>query len=188
MFGIATLSLALAIAGLSSNSLVVRAADEYAWTLTWTGPKTCAKVPCPYSYNVSGPQYTTSTSGSAAVAIPSFGGSCAGTVDEGLAWCQLESGASGDDDEGPALAGNFSTYETSGVGSGQIAVALAWVDEPSGEHFTLTAVTPLQANEENQNTWEAHPTGCPLTGGEDCAPAPATSNGTSRRRQRRGFA
>ncbi|KAI1490474.1 hypothetical protein F5X96DRAFT_669670 [Biscogniauxia mediterranea] len=190
--------LALALAGLSNNGLTVRADsndEHYAWTFTWTGPKTCDAVPCPYSktaklsnnnpaYNVSGPGYTvTTTTTTTTTTIPSFAGSCAGTVDEPLARCEVGSGSgSGSGD----LAGNFSSYETSGVGAGQIVVALAWVDEQSGAHLTLTGVTPLQASAENHNTWEAYPTGCPLmtTGqeGEDCAPpaaAAAASNASS---------
>ncbi|KAI1636489.1 hypothetical protein F4809DRAFT_382194 [Biscogniauxia mediterranea] len=167
--------LVLAIAGLG-NSLTVRDDESYAWTFTWTGPKTCDEVPCLYSYNVSGPRYTTTTT---STTIPSFGGSCAGTVDEPLARCESGSGSGG-----PALAGNFSSYETSGVGAGQIVVALAWVNEQSGAHLTLTGVTPLQASAENHNTWEAYPTGCPLTTGEeeeeeDCAPAAAAASNAS---------
>ncbi|KAI1496005.1 hypothetical protein F5X99DRAFT_401701 [Biscogniauxia marginata] len=154
----------LAIAGVATASNLAVRADEYTWKLTWTGPETCPEVPCPYSYEVSGPRYS-SPEGS----IPSFTATCEGTVDEPLKACELgtHEGASE-----PAISGNFSTYETSGVGPGQIIITATWFEEKYNEDLTLTGVSPMQASEENQGTWDLYPGGCPLT---DC-PGTSTSS------------
>ncbi|KAI5920743.1 hypothetical protein F4810DRAFT_405755 [Camillea tinctor] len=183
MFTLATLTRALTVAvpGLASALALASlagathhsAADAgYAWTFTWTGPKTCDKVPCSYSYDVSGPRYTAPGN----VEIPPFSTSCSGSVDEALAWCGADAETSSGE---PAVAGNFSTYETSGVGAGEISVAVSWVDGGSTKYFTLTAATPLQAS---AGTWTAYPTGCPLASG--CVEDEVAANGTSTRRRR----
>ncbi|KAI0409954.1 hypothetical protein F4802DRAFT_542794 [Xylaria palmicola] len=140
-------------------------ADGYIWTVTWTGPKTCTSWPCSYSYEVSAPAYT-----AAGGSIPFFDATCQGTVDQLLASCSLLSTQAA----GAApvtVSGNFSTFETSGVGSGLIDITASWLDQASGMGRTLTGVTPLQATATNHNTWTVQPQGCPLT---DCAAANAT--------------
>ncbi|KAI3322692.1 hypothetical protein HD806DRAFT_111129 [Xylariaceae sp. AK1471] len=137
--------------------------DDYVWTVTWTGPKTCPSWPCTYSYEVSAPSYS-----SAQGSIPLFDASCQGTVDKPLTTCSLLSGAP------LAVSGNFSTFETSGVGNGLIDITATWADQASGVNTILTAVTPMQANNTNHGTWSVQPDGCPVTA---CA--------TTRMRQRR---
>ncbi|KAI1297069.1 hypothetical protein F5Y03DRAFT_369949 [Xylaria venustula] len=135
-------------------------ADDYLWTVKWTGPSICTSWPCGYSYTVSAPTYTT-TSGSV---IPSFGATCVGTVDQPLKTCTSLSSAQ-QSTSSSVVAGNFSTYETSGVGNGLIDITATWVDQSSGANQTLTGVTPLQATTANQNTWTLQPEGSPLTEG-----------------------
>ncbi|KAI1737693.1 hypothetical protein F4680DRAFT_427624 [Xylaria scruposa] len=137
-------------------------ADDYTWTITWTGPSVCTSWPCSYSYEISGP-----THDAAGGSIPLIDASCQGTVDQPLQACSLLStGAS------PiTVVGNFSTYETSGVGNGLIDIEATWLDQASGTERTLTGVTPLQATAANQNTWTVDPEGCPVT---DCAATSAT--------------
>ncbi|KAI0975456.1 hypothetical protein F4678DRAFT_420327 [Xylaria arbuscula] len=136
-------------------------ADDYLWTVQWTGPSICTSWPCGYSYTVSAPTYTT-TSGSI---IPSFGATCVGTVDQPLKTCTLLSSAQQQQSASSVVSGNFSTYETSGVGNGLIDITAKWVDQASGANRTLTGVTPLQATTANQNTWTVQPEGSPLTEG-----------------------
>ncbi|KAI0108922.1 hypothetical protein GGR51DRAFT_513584 [Nemania sp. FL0031] len=134
-------------------------ADDYVWTVTWTGPKICTSWPCGYSYEVSGPTYA-AASGS----IPSIDATCVGTVDQPLAACSLLSAQAGA--AALTVSGNFSTYETSGVGSGLIDITASWVDQASGATRKLTGVTPMQGT-----TWTVEPSGCPLS---DCAAVNAT--------------
>ncbi|KAI1163161.1 hypothetical protein F5B18DRAFT_327875 [Nemania serpens] len=139
-------------------------ADDYIWSITWTGPKTCTSWPCGYSYTVSAPTYT-----AAAGSVPSIDASCKGTVDQPLVACSLLSTQAG---AAPvAISGNFSTYETSGVGNGLIDITATWLDQASGASRTLKGVTPMQASSANHNTWTVQPEGCPLS---DCAAANAT--------------
>ncbi|KAJ2992919.1 hypothetical protein NUW58_g2009 [Xylaria curta] len=139
-------------------------ASDYIWTITWTGPSKCTSWPCSYSYQVSAPTHTT-TQGS----IPFFDASCEGIVDQPLQACSLLSveGA----DSTLAVSGNFSTFETSGVGSGLIDIAVEWFDQTPRLNRTLTGVTPMQASTANHNTWTVDPAGCPVT---DCAGATVT--------------
>ncbi|KAI1114490.1 hypothetical protein F5Y14DRAFT_451031 [Nemania sp. NC0429] len=139
-------------------------ADDYIWSITWTGPKTCTSWPCGYSYTVSAPAYT-----AAAGSVPSIDASCKGTVDQPLVACALP--ATQASAASVAISGNFSTYETSGVGNGLIDITATWIDQASGTSRTLKGVTPLQANSANHNTWTVQPEGCPLS---DCAAANAT--------------
>ncbi|KAI0903269.1 hypothetical protein F4824DRAFT_453908 [Ustulina deusta] len=131
-------------------------ADDYIWTLQWTGPKTCTSWPCGYSYTVSGPTYAT-----AGGPIPLLDATCVGTVDQPLKACTLLSTPPGF--AAATVSGNFSTYETSGVGSGLIDITATWLDQASGTTRTLTGVTPMQASTTNQNTWTVEPEGCPVT-------------------------
>ncbi|KAH9887493.1 hypothetical protein F4778DRAFT_429477 [Xylariomycetidae sp. FL2044] len=130
-------------------------ADEYAWTFKWTVTKGCSSWPCPYSYDVSGPAYANSKG-----AVPSFATSCAGDVDKPLKACNNTP------DAAMALSGNFSTYETSGVGSGVVAITARWFSDQYRQNLTLSVSTPLESQ---ADPWSMHPSGCPLT---DC-PAPA---------------
>ncbi|KAI1131815.1 hypothetical protein F5Y10DRAFT_35552 [Nemania abortiva] len=139
-------------------------ADDYVWTVTWTGPKICTSWPCGYSYDISGPTYT-----AAAGAIPSIDATCVGTVDQPLAACSLHSMQAGS--AAMTVSGNFSTYETSGVGNGLIDITATWLDQASGATRKLTGVTPLQATAANNNTWTVQPNGCPVS---DCAVVNAT--------------
>jgi hypothetical protein len=145
-----------------------RRADEYLWTVTWTGPKTCTSYPCSYSYEVSAPTYGS---------VPAFDATCEGTVDQPLQICSvLTTGAAVA--AATTVSGNFSTFETSGVGSGLIDISVTWFDQAFGANRTLTGVTPMQASSANHNTWTLNPRGCPVT---DCAAANET------RSVRRGF-
>ncbi|GAP85431.1 hypothetical protein SAMD00023353_1000770 [Rosellinia necatrix] len=149
---------------------LVPRADDYVWTIKWTGPRTCTSWPCGYSYEVSAPTYTGSEG-----SVPSFDAACRGTVDQPLQACTLASGQVA----GTVMAtvsGNFSTFETSGVGSGLIDIAATWFDQASGTNRTLTGVTPMQASSANQNTWTLTPRGCPVS---DC---PGTNTTRSLRR------
>ncbi|KAI1187619.1 hypothetical protein F5B17DRAFT_314120 [Nemania serpens] len=138
--------------------------DDYIWTITWTGPNVCTSWPCGYSYTVSAPTYT-----AAAGSIPPIDTSCKGTVDQPLVACSLLSTPVG---AAPvAISGNFSTYETSGVGNGLIDITATWLDQASGASRTLKGVTPMQASSANHNTWTVQPSGCPLS---DCAAANET--------------
>ncbi|RWA05188.1 hypothetical protein EKO27_g9919 [Xylaria grammica] len=139
-------------------------ADDYAWTVKWTGPSKCTSWPCGYSYEVSGPAYT-----AAEGSIPLFDATCVGTVDQPLAACSVPTtqGSS----VTATVSGNFSTFETSGVGSGLIDITATWFDQASGTNRTLTAVTPMQGSTTNQNTWTVQPSGCPVT---DCDVVNAT--------------
>ncbi|KAI0426044.1 hypothetical protein F5Y09DRAFT_346083 [Xylaria sp. FL1042] len=139
-------------------------ADDYVWTVQWTGPSKCTSWPCGYSYTVSAPTYT-----GAEGSIPLFDATCVGTVDQPLKTCTLLSTRAGS--AAATVSGNFSTYETSGVGSGLIDITATWIDEASGASRTLTGVTPMQASTANQNTWTVQPEGCPLT---ECEGANAT--------------
>ncbi|KAI1345792.1 hypothetical protein F5Y01DRAFT_45599 [Xylaria sp. FL0043] len=130
-------------------------ADDYVWTVQWTGPSKCTSWPCGYSYTVSGPTYT-----AAGGSIPLFSATCVGTVDQPLKTCTLLSTQAA---PATTVSGNFSTYETSGVGSGLIDITATWLDQASGSNRTLTGVTPMQASTANQNTWTVQPEGCPLT-------------------------
>ncbi|KAH9996186.1 hypothetical protein F4779DRAFT_187806 [Xylariaceae sp. FL0662B] len=146
----------LAILALASRIGFV-AADEYAWTFTWTGSQSCPQWPCPYSYDVSGPAYTAD-----AAAIPSFSVSCAGTVDQPVKECEARS--PGGSAQPPVVSGNLSTYETSGVGAGLVAITASWFSVEYNRTLTLTGSSPLQVSDENHGTWDISPTGCPLTG------------------------
>ncbi|KAI1419868.1 hypothetical protein F5Y12DRAFT_186440 [Xylaria sp. FL1777] len=139
-------------------------ADDYLWTVEWTGPSKCTAWPCGYSYTVSGPTYT-ATEGS----IPFIDATCVGTVDQPLKTCTLLSTQAGSAQA--TISGNFSTFETSGVGSGLIDITATWVDQASGLSRTLTGVTPMQASTANKNTWTLQPEGCPVT---ECDAANAT--------------
>jgi hypothetical protein len=55
--------------------------------------------------------------------VPSFDVSCQGVVDQPLTTCNLISS------QGVTVLGNFSTYETSGVGSGLIDITASWIDQ-----------------------------------------------------------
>ncbi|KAJ3557684.1 hypothetical protein NPX13_g9878 [Xylaria arbuscula] len=99
----------------------VTRADDYLWTVQWTGPTKCTSWPCGYSYRVTGPTYT-----AAEGSIPFFNATCVGTVDKPLQACTLQPGSAA-----AAVSGNFSTYETSGVGSGLIDVTATWIDMTS---------------------------------------------------------
>ncbi|KAI0513030.1 hypothetical protein F5B22DRAFT_283957 [Xylaria bambusicola] len=128
-------------------------ANDYLWTVQWTGPTKCTSWPCGYSYRVSGPTYT-----AAEGAVPFFNATCTGTVDKPLQACTLQPGSAA-----VAVSGNFSTFETSGVGSGLIDVTARYIDQASFSNRTLTAVTPMQASAANQNTWTVEPQGCPVS-------------------------
>ncbi|KAI0466131.1 hypothetical protein F4859DRAFT_332959 [Xylaria cf. heliscus] len=144
-------------------------ATDYVWTVTWTGPKVCTSWPCSYSYEVSGPAHD-----AVAGSVPLFDATCQGTVDQPLQTCSLASTQAAD--AAPiTVSGNFSTYETSGVGNGLIDIKATWVDQASGAIRTLTGVTPLQASTENINTWTVDPEGCPVT---DCTAARAVRRGS----------
>ncbi|KAI8629633.1 hypothetical protein F5Y19DRAFT_72475 [Xylariaceae sp. FL1651] len=146
-------------------------AGDYVWTLTWTAPRSCPSWPCTYSYEVSAPSYS-----SAEGSIPPFDASCQGTVDQPLKACTLLSNQ-GDSAAAAAISGNFSTYETSGVGSGLITIIATWLDQTSGTTRKVTGVTPMQASDANNNTWDVYPEGSPIT---DTAP-----NATATRSRRR---
>ncbi|KAF2972478.1 hypothetical protein GQX73_g1115 [Xylaria multiplex] len=133
-------------------------ADDYVWTVKWTGPSKCTSWPCGYSYEVSGPTHT-----AAEGSIPLFDATCVGTVDQPLAACSIPTTQAGS--ISAAVSGNFSTFETSGVGSGLIDITATWFDQASGTNRTLTATTPMQASTANKNTWTVQPKGCPVT---DC--------------------
>ncbi|TGJ84520.1 hypothetical protein E0Z10_g4248 [Xylaria hypoxylon] len=139
-------------------------ADDYVWTVKWTGLKTCTSWPCGYSYEISGPTYT-----AAEGPIPSISAACVGTVDQPLTACSVPTAQAGA--VLATVSGNFSTFETSGVGSGLIDITAKWFDQASGTNRTLTAVTPMQASTANQNTWTVQPVGCPVT---DCVVVNAT--------------
>ncbi|KAI0457377.1 hypothetical protein F5B21DRAFT_92983 [Xylaria acuta] len=140
-------------------------ANDYVWTVTWTGPKVCTSWPCGYSYGVSAP-----THAAAEGSVPLFNATCQGTVDQPLQTCSLISTQAAD--AAPiTVSGNFSTFETSGVGSGLIDIKATWFDQASGTDRTLTGVTPMQATTANHNTWTVDPEGCPVT---DCAATNAT--------------
>ncbi|TRX91396.1 hypothetical protein FHL15_007620 [Xylaria flabelliformis] len=123
-------------------------ANDYTWTITWTGP----------TYEVSAP-----THDAAGGSVPLIDATCQGTVDQPLQSCSLLSTTASP----ITVVGNFSTYETSGVGNGLIDIKATWFDQAS----TLTGVTPLQATTANHNTWTVDPEGCPVT---DCAATGAT--------------
>ncbi|KAK5630583.1 hypothetical protein RRF57_006298 [Xylaria bambusicola] len=166
-------------------------ANDYLWTVQWTGPTKCTSWPCGYckyftlrpppaeilisphvcelevanisrkAYRLSGPAYT-----AAEGSVPFFNATCTGTVDQPLRACTLLPGS-----VATAVSGNFSTFETSGVGSGLIDVTATYIDPASGSNRTLTAVTPMQANAANQNAWMVEPQGCPVSA---CDAAKAT--------------
>ncbi|RYC55856.1 hypothetical protein CHU98_g10349 [Xylaria longipes] len=136
-------------------------ANDYAWTVTWTAPNVCTSWPCGYSYEVSAPTHAVAEG-----SVPFFDAACQGTVDQTPKTCSLLSTQAA----GTApitVTGNFSTFETSGVGSGLIDIKVTWFDQAS----TLTGVTPLQASTANHNTWTVDPEGCPVT---HCAAANTT--------------
>ncbi|KAI0876910.1 hypothetical protein GGS24DRAFT_449415 [Hypoxylon argillaceum] len=139
-------------------------ADDYLWTVKWTGPSICTSWPCGYSYEVSGPTYTAE-----AGAIPFIDATCVGIVDQPLVACTLFSAQASS--AVMTVSGNFSTYETSGVGNGLIDITATWQDQATGKARTLTGVTPLQATAANQNTWTVEPEGCPVS---NCAAVNAT--------------
>ncbi|KAJ8107791.1 hypothetical protein ONZ43_g6627 [Nemania bipapillata] len=93
--------------------------NEYLWTVKWTGPSICTSWPCGYSYEVSGPTYTAETG-----SVPLIDATCVGTVDQPLTACTLGSAL-------VTVSGNFSTFETSGVGNGLIDITATWVDQAS---------------------------------------------------------
>ncbi|KAI1748387.1 hypothetical protein F4782DRAFT_361127 [Xylaria castorea] len=140
-------------------------ASDYVWTVTWTGPSVCTSYPCGYSYEVSAPTYA-----AAGGSIPLIDASCRGTVDQPLQTCSLPSTQAAVTFS-MTVSGNFSTYETSGVGNGLIDIKATWFDQASGTNRTLSGVTPLQATTANHNTWTVEPEGCPVT---DCAATSAT--------------
>ncbi|CAJ2499855.1 Uu.00g027080.m01.CDS01 [Anthostomella pinea] len=148
---------AFTFAVVTASAIPARAAD-YAWTFAFTGAKTCPGWPCQYSYNLTAPLYSSSTA-----SIPAFAASCAGTIDQPLQACQLLafSAAPGSRSEMRAVAGNFSSYETSGDGRGVLAVTATWFDDVQNKSLTITGVTPVEAND--GSTWDVQPTGCPLT-------------------------
>ncbi|KAI1079020.1 hypothetical protein F5B20DRAFT_545863 [Whalleya microplaca] len=156
-----------------ANGIAFAAAADYVWTFTWTGSQSCPQWPCTYSYNVSGPVYTSATG-----PIPSFNASCAGTVDQPVQECELSSWLSSEGGSKPTISGNFSTFETSGVGAGVVAITATWFSEKYSRNLSLTGSSPLQVNDENHGTWDIEPTGCPLT---TCLP----TNATMRRRRGR---
>ncbi|KAI0198595.1 hypothetical protein F4808DRAFT_257700 [Astrocystis sublimbata] len=133
-------------------------ADNYVWTVTWTGPKKCTSWPCAYSYKVSAPSYTTDKG-----LVPIFDATCVGTVDQQLKTCSLSTTQADADTFPVTVSGNFSTYQTSGVGSGLIDIKATWFDQESGANRTLQGTTPMQANTANLNTWMVDPEGCPIT-------------------------
>ncbi|KAI1252109.1 hypothetical protein MGN70_006681 [Eutypa lata] len=119
------------------------------------------------TYELSGPQYS-DTNGS----IPAFRASCTGTVDQPLKACNLSEvagagagagaaavGEGGTSPSSPLVSGNFSTYETSGVGPGLVAIVMTWFSDEYSRNLTLTGSTPLQVNEENNGTWDIYPGG-----------------------------
>ncbi|KAI1324802.1 hypothetical protein F5Y16DRAFT_288128 [Xylariaceae sp. FL0255] len=146
-------------------------AANYTWTLKWTGPQVCTSYPCPYSYNVTGSKYIIG-----ARTIPPFRASCKGIVDEPLTDCTLAS----PDDE--VAMGNFSSFETSGVGAGVITFSAEWLDMAtcrvisekkwpnmgSGENETIKASTPMKGTTANNETWVIDLGPCPLSGEADC--------------------
>ncbi|KAI0441984.1 hypothetical protein F4803DRAFT_388912 [Xylaria telfairii] len=140
-------------------------ANDYVWTVTWTGAKVCTSWPCGYSYQVSGPLLA-----AAEGEVPLFDATCQGTVDQPLQTCSLLSTQAADA-ASFTVSGNFSTYETSGVGSGLIDIQATWIDQASGTSRTLVGVTPMQATTANANKWTVSPEGCPVTA---CAAESAT--------------
>ncbi|KAI0390638.1 hypothetical protein F5Y17DRAFT_51195 [Xylariaceae sp. FL0594] len=126
---------------------------DYAWTIKWTAGA-CPSWPCTFSYEVSAPSYT-SPQGN----IPLFDATCEGTVDQPLSECTLLSPQQQADANALVVSGNFSTYETSGVGAGLVDVTATFYDQMSGTYKTLTAVTPKSPT----NTWQVTPSGCPVT-------------------------
>ncbi|KAI1170671.1 hypothetical protein F4777DRAFT_102933 [Nemania sp. FL0916] len=120
-------------------------ADKYVWTVTWTGPKTCPSWPCSFSYIVVAPAYNATSN-----SIPPFEAECGGTVDLPLQPCYSTQGW-------VKIEGNFSTFETSGVGSGLIDIHARWGDRDSHLPRELVGITPMQASSANNNTWTVHP-------------------------------
>ncbi|KAI1818227.1 hypothetical protein GGS20DRAFT_529050 [Poronia punctata] len=152
----AGLLVAASFAPLVEAGTTIRASsrpDTYAWTIEWTaGP--CRSWPCSFSYHVTAPSFSSPQG-----PIPLFDATCKGPVDKALTQCQLLTTPKADQ---PALvvSGNFSTYETSGVGAGLIDITATFFDFESGTYRTLTVVTPKNST---SNKWDVKPDGCPLT-------------------------
>ncbi|KAI0126755.1 hypothetical protein BJ170DRAFT_417738 [Xylariales sp. AK1849] len=127
--------------------------STYTWAIAWR-ESTCSSWPCKYLYDVEGPQYVSQSAG----VIPYFLATCLGTVDKPLVECQSAEpnpstvAASGK----PQVLGNFSTYETSGVGAGVITVTFMFQSTEVNGSITLTASTPLQTG-----NWTVSPSGLP---------------------------